>query len=109
MVNKGREYATAWNFGPELTDTKPVKWITERLVSCMETSSKIVIDLDHNPHESNVLTLNSSKAFNKLNWKGAWDIERSIESIADFYIRLKRNEPPRQILNDQIKSYFGAL
>ena len=63
-----KEYAEGWNFGPNDSDSKPVDWILDKMISKWPNSSW-KLDVNSNPHEANFLKLDISKAKLKLGWK----------------------------------------
>ena len=55
-------FATAYNFGPNEDDARPVSWIAERMTSFWGDGASWVLDDDHGPHEAGYLRLDSSRA-----------------------------------------------
>jgi CDP-glucose 4,6-dehydratase len=70
----GAPFATAWNFGPDDFDSKPVEWIIEKL--CKRVAGA---RWDSGPrpelHEAHTLKLDSSRARQKLGFRPRWNLE----------------------------------
>ncbi|MBO0937895.1 CDP-glucose 4,6-dehydratase [Fibrella sp. HMF5335] len=81
--------AEGWNFGPDVADVLPVRDVvreakaTWSAIQCHEYPS------DANPHEAHLLSLNCTKAHEKLGWKPVWNTQtailRSIAWYRDYY------------------------
>ena len=85
LLEGEKEFSDAWNFGP--TDDRGVT--VREIVSTMKNAwSRVDHEMDINtghPHEANVLTLDSSKAQNKLQWVPVWDGKTAVEKTALWY------------------------
>lgn len=75
-------FAEAWNFGPNDSDAKPVKWIAERLKDLWGNGAAWRQDNGIQPHESNYLKLDISKARYKLDWQPRWNLETTLAKIS---------------------------
>ena len=105
LVIKGNNYAEAWNFGSQESESKAVSWIVNYL------SQKIPnlqwdIEKTAQPHEANLLLLDSSKARSKLNWKPRWPLEIALDKIVEWHQAWKERKPMAEISISQIKSYL---
>lgn len=105
---KGSPYSGAWNFGPDETDTRPVKWMLEYLKAHFEGASWQV-DPCVQPEETLTLKLDSSKARNFLGWRPLWHIEKAInETIKWYKAYLKGEDITRETLK-QIHEYASQI
>lgn len=80
----------AWNFGPKLSDCMTVANVAATLSKIWnERTGKVVVPAavatDTAFHETENLELNSDKAFKGLGWKSIWDIEKTLQSVMDWY------------------------
>lgn len=76
---EGRDFAEAWNFGPEETDAKPVQWIVEYLCSQMPGANwRCDTTTTRQPHEASTLKLDSSKAKTRLGWRPCWNLSTAL-------------------------------
>ena len=80
----GQEYATAWNFGPHDSDTQTVRWIVERLIQQGSAGGKWSLEPGAQPHEAQLLKLDSSRARNILGWKNVWSLDQCLQEIAHW-------------------------
>jgi CDP-glucose 4,6-dehydratase len=79
-----KEFAEAWNFGPEPEGNKTVDEVLNKLqVYLPELVWKI--SSINQPHEANLLYLDSSKARRNLQWQPVWNINDTLLRTADWY------------------------
>ena len=105
LVTKGNNYAEAWNFGPQESDAKSVSWVVNYL-SQKITNLQWDIEKNTQPHEANLLLLDSSKAKSKLNWKPRWSLEIALDKIVEWQQAWREKKPMEEISISQIKSYL---
>ncbi|MHA7646498.1 CDP-glucose 4,6-dehydratase [Nitrosopumilus sp. S4] len=98
-----RRYAEAWNFGPDDSNLKQVKWILDML----QRNKKINYDIqqDYLKKESNYLALDSSKAKTRLNWNPKISLDDAIKTISHWYHSFYDNKDMHKISLDYIKKY----
>lgn len=84
LVEQGEDTAGAWNFGPDDSDARPVKWIVERLCNQVEGASWHC-DSAPQPHEANSLKLDSSKAKSQLGWSPRWGLATALEKTLAWH------------------------
>jgi CDP-glucose 4,6-dehydratase len=107
LVTQGADYADAWNFGPEESDTKPVSWIVKRL--CEEFSdSRWKVEGETQPYEASLLKLDSSKAKSKLGWRPRWSLETALEKTVEWHQAWKQGGPMSDFSLQQIEAYQAA-
>jgi len=78
-------YATAYNFGPNEEDARPVSWIAERMTGFWGDGASWVLDDDHGPHEAGYLRLDSSRARRDLAWTPRLRLETALEWLVQWY------------------------
>ena len=91
-----------WNFGPDVDEARPVRWVAERLGVEWEA------DHGEHPHEAHFLKLDSTKAHTQLGWSPRWDLERGLDATAEWYAAHREGGDVRQVLLDQIEAYGGS-
>lgn len=79
-----RTCADAWNFGPESDSNRTVSGVLAKLGRHWETLHWHVTDLPQ-PHEANLLYLDSTKAHNLLHWQPAWNLDATLEKTVEWY------------------------
>jgi CDP-glucose 4,6-dehydratase len=105
LYKNGREYSSAWNFGPDENDAKSVIWIVERLSELLHKEKSYVIDNTLQPHEARYLKLDCSKAKNALGWHQTWDLETTLTKIIDWTNEYHLNKDVREISFKQILEF----
>ena len=74
-------YEGAWNFGPtkERSD-QPVRWVVDRFIEEWGAGSWTTpASAEGQPHEAQRLSLDSTKARNRLGWAPVWDPPRRFD------------------------------
>jgi CDP-glucose 4,6-dehydratase len=69
MWKEGKEFSEPWNFGPDETDCKSVKWMLEKISKELDDGFSWKEDTRDNPHEAEMLKLDCNKAKKRLGWK----------------------------------------
>jgi len=80
----GQDVGGAWNFGPSPTDIRPVSSV----ISSAQASWAAIrteIEAEPQPREAQVLMLDSSRAEEKLGWRGIWGAEQAVERTTTWY------------------------
>jgi CDP-glucose 4,6-dehydratase len=98
------ELAGAWNFGPDEEDALPVRVIVERLSSLWGEIASLPAE-GAQPHEAQTLRLDSSRARAGLGWRPLWNLERALESIADWHRTHAAGGSMREPTLAQIRAY----
>jgi CDP-glucose 4,6-dehydratase len=105
LWNGGNAYTDGWNFGPSLDDTRPVRWIVEKLSELWGGGVSWEIASDPGPHEAHFLTLDSSKARMTLGWKPRWVLGQALEAVVAWNKAYERQESLRDVVLQKIASY----
>jgi len=77
--------AEGWNFGPATTDVLPVREVIAHAraewsaIQCVEHPSAT------NPHEAHLLSLDCTKARERLGWTPVWNTETAIQRTIAWY------------------------
>ena len=104
LYKEGQSFAEAWNFGPEEADTRPVQWIVEHL--CQQIPGATwEYDKNQQPHEANMLKLDSSKSKTKLNWHPRWNLITALEYTINWHKAWKQDGNMPKICLEQITAY----
>jgi CDP-glucose 4,6-dehydratase len=84
LYTHGVEYAGGWNFGPNDSDVKSVSVIVEYLVKRWGGGVGWIHDTSQQPHEAQLLKLDTSKARSNLNWSPKWNLYTSLDRIIEW-------------------------
>jgi len=105
LLEGRKEFGSAWNFGP--SDDGAIR-VLDVLKSTKQYWDKIEFEISSDadqPHETNLLKLDCSKARTLLGWKPVWDSETSFEKTVKWYKNFYENGviDTEQNLNDYVK------
>lgn len=104
LYQEPQTYASAWNFGPHEQDAKEVAWIVNKLATYMP-KTRWEIDANPQPHEANLLKLDSSKARQYLKWQPAWDLEMALQKIAEWHLAWHAQQDMQAVCLAQIAAH----
>jgi CDP-glucose 4,6-dehydratase len=106
LFNSEKEYAEAWNFGPEDDDAKPVGWILDEIKS-LWTAGNVnweIAEGDH-PHETNLLKLDSTKAKTRLGWKPGLNLTQALGLTVEWYQAFQNRADLKEVTGKQIVGF----
>ncbi|MBZ1350136.1 CDP-glucose 4,6-dehydratase [Alcaligenaceae bacterium LF4-65] len=85
LYHHADHFASAWNFGPQDSDTRSVSAVIELMARRWHRpASWSLIDAEQ-PHEAQLLRLDCRRANNELNWRSRWSLEIAIEKIVAWH------------------------
>jgi CDP-glucose 4,6-dehydratase len=108
LFTHGNQFAQAWNFGPQLQDSKSVQWIVEHLCSHIP-GSQWSLDRLPQPHEANLLTLDNTKARQQLGWQPRWGIADALQQTIQWHNAWRAGENLQTVTLAQIGKYSKTL
>lgn len=107
LEEDGARLSQAWNFGPDEADAQPVEWIVRHL--CANTpGARWQLDPSPQPHEANVLRLDSSKAKKELDWRPRWRIGGALERTLSWHHAWRAGADMSDTTLLQIEEYEAA-
>lgn len=104
LAERGDSFATAWNFGPEQSDTKSVEWVVDQLCS-MLPGTAWSHDNSIQLHEARTLKLDISNAKANLGWQPRWDLRAALEKTIAWYQAWRAGEEMALVSVEQIREY----
>ena len=107
LFTEGKGFADAWNFGPEEADARPVQWIVENLCSQVPDAAW-QCDAAPQPHEANMLKLDSSKAKVQLGWRSRWNLQTALGMTLGWHQAWKQGADMTAFSVQQIQAYEAA-
>ena len=107
MWEKGKEFSEPWNFGPDETDCKSVKWILEKISKEWDDGFSWKEDTRDNPHEAEMLKLDCNKAKKRLGWKTKLDVTETIEWTVNWYKEYFKNSDMKEYTENQIDKFIS--
>lgn len=108
IYNNPSLYCEAWNFGPNINSAIPVIDICNKIVDKYGRGNIKCIENREKVYESNILTLDISKASFKLGWHPTLNIDEALSLTVDWYKRY-RNENTYDLCLEQIKIFCDSL
>jgi CDP-glucose 4,6-dehydratase len=109
LYTGGMTYASAWNFGPQYTDAKPVEWIVRYLADKWGGRTDWKIDPHEHVHEAQMLKLDWSKAHAALDWQPVLSLPEALDYTLDWYQREAAGAGARELCLEQIASYSSQV
>ena len=93
----------AVNFGPRDEDARPVGWIVERLSELWPGGIELAAGDEEAPApEARVLKLDSSLAAAELGWTPAWDLDRGLLAVVEWFAAYAERGDVRKVTLEQI-------
>ncbi|MCW3014080.1 MAG: rfbG [Solirubrobacterales bacterium] len=109
LLGDDRDAAAAgWNFGPSQDDARPVRWIADRLTELWPDELRWDIDPGPHPHEAQFLSLDSSRARQRLGWRPGWELTQTLESIVRWHVAQRDGSDMRTATLQQIEEFSAS-
>ena len=105
MIEGNKCFNGSWNFGPERSGNLAVAEVLNRLqiywpeMNWHQTATP-------QPHEANLLYLDSAKAHTQLDWQSVWNLDTTLEKTADWYRAFQNSQTI--ISKQQLYQYIEA-
>lgn len=103
LLEGKKEFAQAWNFGPDVDGNRSVADVLARLKSVWPAFAWHVT-AHPQPHEANLLHLDSAKARQQLGWSPVWTLDDGLGATAQWY--RAQHEQGALISQDQLQAYI---
>lgn len=107
LVRDGRDFATAWNFGPSAASEVRVEYIVDSLADLWGGSARWERNTGSQPHEAACLKLDCSKALTRLNWRPLIDLDDALKFTVEWYRAFDAGEDMRRITLAQIEKLIA--
>jgi len=98
-------FASAWNFGPSSESMQPVGAVVGDLCRLWGEGASWVQDVRTQPHEAEILRLDSQKSRTELGWTPRLDYGRALSWTADWYRNVLDGGNARVRTHRQIEEY----
>ena len=100
--------AAGWNFGPAPQDVQPVSWITGRLAERWPQPLGWDVDPGPHPHEAQYLSLDSTRARERLGWRPRWALEQTLQTIVDWHLAHRDGADMRAVTLGQVEEFTAT-
>jgi len=105
LYSNGKDYAEAWNFGPQDECVKSVGEVMDHLVSLWPADVSWVLEGLEQPYEAQLLKLDISKVKMRLKWKPTWSLNKTLQSIIEWHQLWLNGEDMRCVTLEQINNH----
>ncbi|MGE4510664.1 MAG: CDP-glucose 4,6-dehydratase [Sulfurimonadaceae bacterium] len=85
LLSKEKEFACTWNFGPNEQEDISVKEALQKMHFFWKKIAYEIESSKNQPHETQMLRLDSSKAHKFLQWHPVWSREKGFERTIQWY------------------------
>jgi CDP-glucose 4,6-dehydratase len=85
LLDEGQASAEGWNFGPAGDDGLTVAAVADEFVRGWGEGAAWRLDDGANPHEAQLLRLDSSKARARLDWRPRWNAGDALRRTIEWY------------------------
>jgi CDP-glucose 4,6-dehydratase len=95
------EWATAWNFGPAEEDTRPVRWVVDRVRAHWPVDVRVEPPGD--AVEAPALRLDASAARERLGWTPPFDLAGALDATVLWHDEVRAGHDARAVTLTQIE------
>jgi CDP-glucose 4,6-dehydratase len=103
LLERKAEFAEAWNFGPAAESNQSVEKVLTNLQSVWGAVQWHVTETPQ-PHEANLLYLDSTKAQRLLGWQPHWNFAQTLAATAHWYQTYQ--EQGKILSREQLQTYM---
>lgn len=109
QFNEPRQYAQAYNFGPNITDCLTVGTMVDSSIKCWGKGIFIIEDQKNKLHEASLLKLDISKSLKELSWKPIFNAEEAIALTINWYKANSEGGDAANLIECDIKEYIKRI
>jgi CDP-glucose 4,6-dehydratase len=109
LLRDGRRHEGAWNFGPTGQDgDRPVRWVVDRFLEAWGSGSWTTpVEAEPQPREAHLLSIDVTKARERLGWAPVWDAPAAVRHTASWYREYYRAPASaRELVDHQLRLYL---
>ncbi len=108
LQDDGERWAEAWNFGPSETNVATVADLAGRMIAAWGHGSVAPAHERDARHEAGLLKLDCTKSAIQLGWRGAWNLDETVQRTVDWYRSHLLSDNIRSLTTEQIIGYGAA-
>ena len=101
-------YQTAYNFGPALSSNQSVMTLANKFSEAWSGQSQSFVCLPSLHKESYLLHVDSTKAWNDLNWTSCWNFLTTIEKTCNWYKQVISGDDLIECCVSDVTDYLSA-
>lgn len=103
LLDGEKQFADAWNFGPDTESNQQVQLVLSKLMSEWPELRWQQAE-NQQLHEATLLHLDSTKARDRLKWRPVWSLDQGLVATADWYRSYM--EAGRVASREQLRDYI---
>jgi len=107
QYNSPKNFSGAWNVGPDAQNAKSVGFILDKINFLYSDLVNWKNSENDEPHEAQLLQLDSSKFKNKNVWVPKWNLSETIKITMDWYISDLEEVNSLKLCEEDIKKYLA--
>jgi CDP-glucose 4,6-dehydratase len=107
QYNSPEKFSSAWNVGPDSQNAKSVGFILDNINFLYPGLVNWKNSDNDEPHEAQLLQLDSSKFKNKNVWVPKWDLPETIKITMDWYVSDLEGVDSLELCEKNIKKYLA--
>ncbi|MBV8684704.1 MAG: CDP-glucose 4,6-dehydratase [Caulobacteraceae bacterium] len=100
--------AECWNFGPAASDAQPVRRLADRLAELWGEGAGWDATGEPQPHEAGHLSLDCTKAEERLGWRPTWNLDEGLAQTLAWYQAYYRGADAYNLTVNQIRAHARA-
>jgi CDP-glucose 4,6-dehydratase len=109
IYEHGSEFGQAWNFGPSDNANKTVSWIANYVQQKIPGFLHWTTLAEDNPHESQILKLDNSKAGNCLDWHPTLSVNQALDWTVDWHKAWLEKQNMKKYTLNQIQDFKDLM
>ena len=108
VLSVSSEYASSFNFGPNLNSNRSVKDLVEEMLIYWPGQWEDASD-DSKLHEAGLLNLVVDRAYQSLGWQPVWDFSLTVSKTVNWYRQVQLNQASAlECCLEDLKSYVNS-
>lgn len=108
LIDGRTSFATGWNFGPAAEDTRPVRWIADRLTERWGMPGWKT-GTGEQPHEARLLSLDCAKARSELGWRPTLNLGKALDLIVAWHKDVAGGADAAAVSTAQLADYRSQM
>ncbi len=109
LFENGSAFAQAWNFGPSDNANKTVSWIADYIQQQWPGSLPWTTSKEDNPHESQILKLDNSKARTFLDWHPILSVDQALDWTVNWHQAWLHKQNMKEFTLNQIHEFMVMM
>jgi CDP-glucose 4,6-dehydratase len=106
LMERPREYAEAWNFGPFSQEVQSVQEVVEKMIHYLGKGTWRDLSTNQQLHEDSLLTLDITKAVSRLHWQPVLTLDDTMRLTAEWYKKYPGSNDMYALCRKQMNEYM---